>query len=168
MKLKSSGEAKESDVELIAHDGSKIRARIDGVEVEAEWIEQGDGSAILSLDGRKLRIFAARRDDSVLVAAGPASLEFKRVERARSSAVGGLLAPELTAPMPGKVLKILVGEGQRVNGGDPLLVLEAMKMETILSAEAPARIGQILVGEGQMVEGGAVLIKFSPISASAG
>src|SRR5713101_1768159 len=84
MKLKSSGEAKESDVELIAHDGSKIRARIDGVEVEAEWIEQGDGSAILSLDGRKLRIFAARRDDSVLVAAGPASLEFKRVERARS------------------------------------------------------------------------------------
>src|SRR5260370_30275328 len=124
MKLKSSGQRKESEVELIAHDGSKVRARIDGVEVEAEWIEQGDGSAILSLDGRKSRIFAARREDSVLVAIGPASLEFKRVERTRSAAVRGLLAPELTAPMPGKVLKILVGEGQQVNAGDPLLVLE--------------------------------------------
>jgi acetyl/propionyl-CoA carboxylase alpha subunit len=168
MKLKSIGEAKESEVELIAREGSKVWARIDGVEVEAEWIEQGDGSAFLSIDGRKLRIFAARREDSLLVAVGPASLEFKRVERARSSAVGGLLAPELTAPMPGKVLKILVGEAQQVNAGDPLLVLEAMKMETILSAEAPARISKILVGEGQMVEGGAVLIQFSPISASVG
>ena len=56
-----------------------------------------------------------------------------------------LAAPEVTAPMPGKVLKILVAEGDSVEAGDALAVLEAMKMETTLYAESAATVKKIHV-----------------------
>ncbi len=65
--------------------------------------------------------------------------------------------------MPGKVLKILVEERQQVEAGSPLLVLEAMKMETTLYAEAPAVVAKIQVLAGAMVDHGATLIELSPL-----
>jgi len=67
-------------------------------------------------------------------------------------------AKELRAPMPGKVLEVLVQEGEDVREGDPMLVLEAMKMENVLRAGADGAIGSILVAPGEAVEKGAVLI----------
>ena len=72
----------------------------------------------------------------------------------------------MTAPMPGKVLKILVSEGDTVAAGDLLVVLEAMKMETTLFAEGAAVIRKIGVTAGQMVDHGAVLLELSPAADS--
>jgi biotin carboxyl carrier protein len=72
----------------------------------------------------------------------------------------------MAAPMPGKVLKILVSEGQAVAAGEPLIVLEAMKMETTLFAEGAAVIRKIRVETGQMVDHGAVLLELSPAAGS--
>ena len=47
--------------------------------------------------------------------------------------------------MPGKVLKILVREGEQVEAGQPLITMEAMKMETTLAAEGPAQVKAIAV-----------------------
>jgi 3-methylcrotonyl-CoA carboxylase alpha subunit len=69
--------------------------------------------------------------------------------------------------MPGKVLKLLVADGQPVEHGDPLIVLEAMKMETTLYAESPAIVAKICVEAGQMVDHGARLIELSPVATSA-
>lgn len=65
---------------------------------------------------------------------------------------------ELRAPMPGKVLEVLVSEGQGVSEGEPMLVLEAMKMENVLRAAGDGEVGSILVDAGQAVEKDAVLI----------
>lgn len=70
-----------------------------------------------------------------------------------------LAAPEIVAPMPGKVLSVLVQEGQQVAAGDGLLILEAMKMENRIVAEAPALVRRVHVTDGQMVDGGALLIE---------
>lgn len=70
-----------------------------------------------------------------------------------------LAAPEITAPMPGKVLSVLVEEGQEVATGDGLLILEAMKMENRIVAEAAAIVRRIHVVDGQMVDGGALLME---------
>jgi biotin carboxyl carrier protein len=70
-----------------------------------------------------------------------------------------LAAPQITAPMPGKVLQVLVREGQEVNSGDGLIILEAMKMENRIVAEAPAVVKKVHVADGQMVDGGQVLIE---------
>lgn len=68
---------------------------------------------------------------------------------------------QLKAPMPGLVLKILVSEGDQVNTGDPLMVLEAMKMENVFKATAPATIKAIRVEAKQAVEKGQELIAFA-------
>ena len=71
----------------------------------------------------------------------------------------GLAAGEVVkSPMPGNVLKINVQQGQKVNEGDVLIVLEAMKMENDIVAPKTGTISQIVVSKGTVVETGAPLI----------
>jgi len=65
---------------------------------------------------------------------------------------------DLRAPMPGKVLEVLVQEGQSVEEGEAMLVLEAMKMENVLRAGAAGVVSVIGVEAGNAVEKEAVLI----------
>ncbi|MBV8374045.1 MAG: hypothetical protein JO302_00915 [Candidatus Eremiobacteraeota bacterium] len=67
----------------------------------------------------------------------------------------------VVAPMPGKIVKIAVHEGQRVDERALLLVLEAMKMEHRLEATNASTVKAILVKEGQIVPGGAPLLELS-------
>jgi len=67
----------------------------------------------------------------------------------------------LTAPMPGTVIRVVVAEGDRVEARQPLLVLEAMKMETPVVAPYGAVVRAIHVAEGDRVAGGAVLVELA-------
>ena len=173
MKLKRQGDGREFEVELLAQNGAHagapraIRIAIDGREVAVTVAPMPDGSAIVELGGRRVRIAGARLRSSIVAAAGPLAAEFVVVEGRTAHRAGGLTAPELDAPMPGKVLKVLVAEGQPVEHGDPLIVLEAMKMETTLYAESPAIVAKICVEAGQMVDHGARLIELSPLATPA-
>ena len=69
---------------------------------------------------------------------------------------------DVKAPMPGKVLQVLVKPGDDVEEGRPLLVLEAMKMENMIKATAEGTVSEVPVGEGQAVEKGALLVAFAP------
>ena len=66
---------------------------------------------------------------------------------------------DLLAPMPGLIVRVEVVEGQEVDAGDGLVVMEAMKMENELRADAPGRVLSIEVGAGQAVERDTVLLK---------
>ena len=65
----------------------------------------------------------------------------------------------VVAPMPGVVIRVLAAEGDRVEPRDPLVVLEAMKMETPLASPFEATVKRIHVAEGDRVTGGAVLVE---------
>ena len=67
---------------------------------------------------------------------------------------------ELNAPMPGVVLTIKVRVGNKVKKGDPLIVLEAMKMENVLGSPIDGVIESIEVNENDTIEKNTVLIKF--------
>jgi biotin carboxyl carrier protein len=116
---------------------------------------------------RRSRRCATAARSSIVVAAGPLAAEFVVVEGRTAHRATGLAAPEVDAPMPGKVLKVLVAEGQPVEHGEALIVLEAMKMETTLYAESPAIVAKICVVAGQMVDHGARLIELSPVATPA-
>ena len=62
------------------------------------------------------------------------------------------------SPMPGNILKINVTQGQKVNEGDVLLVLEAMKMENEIVATKSGTVAQIVTAKGAVVETGAPLV----------
>lgn len=65
---------------------------------------------------------------------------------------------DIKAPMPGMVLKVLVTPGQVIKKGDPVLILEAMKMENVFKSTADATVKEIKVAERTAVEKGEVLI----------
>lgn len=72
----------------------------------------------------------------------------------------GQKAADLKAPMPGLVIEVRVQPGDLVKKGDPVIVLEAMKMENVLKAPGDGKVKSIEVQKGVSVEKGLVLIKF--------
>lgn len=83
------------------------------------------------------------------------------MERMGIEEAAGAQAMELRAPMPGKVLEILVQEGQSVEEGEAMLVLEAMKMENVLRARTSGVVSSIGVETGAAVEKETVLISMA-------
>ena len=67
----------------------------------------------------------------------------------------------IKAPMAGKIITILVQEGEKVAKGEPVLVLEAMKMENDLVAPQDGTIQRVLIKEGQAVKGGEELVQIA-------
>lgn len=67
---------------------------------------------------------------------------------------------QLRSPMPGRIVSIAVNVGDEVNVGDPLLTLEAMKMENVLKSEGVGKVKSIDAAAHDVVDKGAVLISF--------
>jgi acetyl/propionyl-CoA carboxylase alpha subunit len=81
------------------------------------------------------------------------------VETAAHATDGAHETSALVAPMPGVVIRVLAGEGDRVEPRQPLVVLEAMKMETPLTSPYEAVVKRVHVAEGDRVVGGALLVE---------
>ena len=115
-----------------------------------------DGKAVtveVSADGKEYTAKVNGKSFKVAVAEGAAA------PAAKAAASAGGAAADLTAPMPGTVVKVLVAEGDEVAEGQTVVVLEAMKMETELKAEKAGRVAQVLVAQGAVVAAGDVLAK---------
>lgn len=102
----------------------------------------------LKVNGRLLDVQAKDRFDLLLEKLGMGTAGTSKVN-------------ELKAPMPGLIVDIRVAPGQTVQKGDPLLVLEAMKMENILKAPTDGVVGAIKIGLRDNVTKGQVLVQFS-------
>ena len=140
-------------------DGTTCRATIDGTEhvVEAQWLDATTLSLVIG--GQQYRVDLARRGRERLVAIDGEVYAFAPESGGGAAhCVANVAAPEIVAPMPGKVLQVAVHPEDHVAVGDTLLILEAMKMETRLTAEAAARVTEVRVAAGDMVDGGQVLV----------
>jgi 3-methylcrotonyl-CoA carboxylase alpha subunit len=137
-RFRISAEGEESIVEVLYHGDGQIRALIDEEPVEAGIL----------LDAEEVLVFLLGESHTLRKLPPPAVDE---------TGPGADAAASLTAPMPGTVVKVLVEEGQEVEEGQLLLVLEAMKMEQPVSAPHAGVIHSLPFGEGSLVPGGAVL-----------
>ena len=85
-----------------------------------------------------------------------------RRRRASGGAAQGDSGPQrVAAPMPGKVVRVLVARGDAVSARQPLVVVEAMKMENELRADRDGTVAEVHAREGQLVEAGALLVVIS-------
>jgi propionyl-CoA carboxylase alpha chain len=130
---------------------------------EVRLVEQSPERVVLELDGVR-RAFAVSRhrvagqeEPAVAVDSALGSVELRTVPRFVDPSAR---APEgaLVAPMPGAVVRIAVSVGDTVAAGQPLMWLEAMKMEHAVCAPAAGRVAEISVGLGAQVEQGAALV----------
>ena len=82
-------------------------------------------------------------------------------DESKSHSVPGGTVCEVTSPMPGDITQIMVNVGQDVQTGDPLCVLDAMKMKNTIHAPQSGTIAEICVREGDSVEYGTQLFRFN-------
>ena len=86
--------------------------------------------------------------------------------RAEAAAADTGGAEDVVSPMPGSVVKVLVEEGQVVEPGDAVVVVEAMKMQNELAAVRGGRVASVRVAAGDVVEQDAVLVSLEPVEES--
>jgi biotin carboxyl carrier protein len=167
MRLRRDTATEDFNVEVLARDADSIRVRVGDREISAAiGGRSSSGARIVVIDGHRYRVMGARGAGAIFVAVGAQTFRFVPAESAARRRARGPAAPEIVAPMPGKILRIMVAEGDTVEQGQPLAVIEAMKMETTLAAEGPAVIGRIRVAVGDMVDHGAVILELSPADGS--
>jgi len=86
--------------------------------------------------------------------------EISRVSAGSGTSAGGVSEADFKAQFPGKVRKVLVTDGAKVQAGDKLLLLEAMKMEFAIQAPASGTVKAVKVKEGQQLSPGDLLLEF--------
>jgi 3-methylcrotonyl-CoA carboxylase alpha subunit len=152
-------DAKHYDVKLAYHPHGWV-LELDGAAHPLALVSKQDGEYAIRLDGAALR-GTVRRDGELLhVFSGGLhhTLHYNdpMLHAGEVEAAGG----RLTAPMPGKVVAVIAKDGQSVKKGEPLVIMEAMKMEHTIAAPSDGLVEEILYQVGDQVADGAPLLAF--------
>jgi 3-methylcrotonyl-CoA carboxylase alpha subunit len=163
-----------------AHDGFRLSGEAretlefgrDSSRTKITAIHHRGGGVTLTLDGKQIR--AHTHSDAMRLCSGAIAVmeqgetfvlaphdPFDEAESA------GAISDRIVAPMPGKVIRVLVEPKTHVKRGAPLIVLEAMKMEHTLAAPADSLIDSVEATAGDQVAEGAVLVRFAKAAAAA-
>jgi len=139
---------------------AKYKIRIEQKEFEVTLLEKSGNSVTFSLDGKTHQVnvepvISNSQNSTVTSAPTRSGISKKKTVSAKTN--------EITAPMPGIIIKIAVKVGQEVSAGDVLVVMEAMKMENNISAHKDGKIKTIHVKEGQEVSNSQPLIELARI-----
>jgi biotin carboxyl carrier protein len=133
------------EVDFSAADGGLLSLLVMGRSYEADVVEEAEGVLTVWIEGETYRIEYQE--------------EGRRPRRSAGMTDHGASGRQvITAPMPGKVVALLVSPAQEVSAGQGVIVIEAMKMENELKASRPGVIKEIKVQEGSAVGGGDILV----------
>jgi len=133
-----------------------------GVEGESHAVhaEATLGDLVLDIDGARMPFTVVRRDNAFTVIDDNATWRLTFVDPLAVAPEASVAGGRLTAPMPGKIIQVLASAGETVKRGQPLLVLEAMKMEHSIAAPADGVVEHVNYEAGDLVEEGAQLVVF--------
>jgi biotin carboxyl carrier protein len=158
----SSGREIPVDVTILP--SGEIRASIEGRTFNIDAFDHR-GAVHLNVDGQSVELWMDGKAPDIGVVSGDKRFH-ARVENERTRALTGNSARAsgdgdklITSPMPGRVLKVLVVEGDEVQAGKPVVVVEAMKMENELASMRDGKVKKVYVTPGTPVEGGAKLVE---------
>jgi 3-methylcrotonyl-CoA carboxylase alpha subunit len=133
---------------------------------EHEWAagaERGaDGRLAVTLDGVRRSVRVLEHGAELAVFAAGESWTIEEVDALMPPASAEAIVGRLTAPMPGRVVQILVAAGDEVRHGQPMMVVEAMKMEHMIAAPRDGTVAAVHYAPGDLVEEGAELIALAP------
>lgn len=153
-------------LERTADDSGACEAKIDDRLIPVEVERNDEASGWLRFGGRVHRYHALRRDNTLHVWVDGRTFTFERIQTTarRAGAAGSATASnQLTAPMPGTVLKINGKPGDRIEAHATIVIMESMKMEMSLTAPADVVLRSVDCKVGDLVEMGRVLAQLEPV-----
>lgn len=155
------------DIELISKEGNNVQISLNGEILDLDVVMSEDGFCSLLYDGNSYNA------ESVCHSEGRYTIttnfkhfdielsnpQKKFVRNTRTGTVDEAL-DSIVSPMPGKIIRVMVEANQEVKKGDPLLVIEAMKMQSTYTATQDAVVEKVAVNEGDSVLRDQLLISF--------
>ena len=158
MQLVVDVEGKKIPVSICAAEAGKIKGAVDGHPFGVEFIQYDNKQLKIMLNGRTETVYCSINDEQkTIVNFHGLNFNCFRTDQLNDTtdyACKKTVSDKsrLVSPMPGKVVKINVKEGDTVNEGTIMMVVEAMKMENNIVAAGTTKVKKILVAEGQMVD----------------
>jgi len=158
-------------VELIAKEKNCVSIKVDGrlYNIDVVEVENGVYSIIDQGKSYNLEMIQGRGQKSYLVNSSKKYYEVDIIDaqaRYQMNRSHGSLdhGNEISSPMPGKVVKIPVKVGDILEAGTPVVIVEAMKMQSEYKVVKKSTVVAIMVEEGQTIDGGQVLVVVEPVT----
>jgi 3-methylcrotonyl-CoA carboxylase alpha subunit len=130
----------------------------DGRTLNGEGESLGDNRLAVTLDGTRNTVRLVEHGPTIAIFAGGESWAFEEIDPLAPPHGHDTSTGRLTSPMPGKVVQLLVAPGDTVRQGQPMMVVEAMKMEHTIAAPRDGTVAAVHYAAGDLVEEGAELI----------
>jgi biotin carboxyl carrier protein len=155
------GTAAATEVNVV-RTGHRLQILDEGRTIEADAVEASHGVYSVLIGGQAFEVRVEETPNAIQAFIADHEFSFAIADprawqrrRARVLEVEG--RQEIAAPMPGKIVHVLVAQGARVEAGQGLLVIEAMKMQNEIRSPKAGTVERLLVREGQAVNAGEIL-----------
>ncbi|RME07791.1 MAG: biotin/lipoyl-binding protein [Anaerolineae bacterium] len=139
----------------------RLRVRVDEREYEVEVEDLQANPVIARVEGKTYRVFVEPSEQKGESAAAVSPVVPSAEAAAPPPTVEAAAPGAITAPMPGDVVEVKVQVGDQVQAGDPVCVLDAMKMKNVIYAPQAGRVVAVSVTAGQAVDYGDVLVRLA-------
>jgi biotin carboxyl carrier protein len=161
MKLRVKIEGRTREVEA-TREGGRLRWRLDGKPVEADAVKVAAETYSILLGGQAFEVRVHAAGDGLRIQAGgqefaAAIVDPRQWQGRHGHAVEVEGRLQILAPMPGKIVRVLVKQGERVQAGQGIVVVEAMKMQNEVRSRKTGIVERLLVTEGKTVNAGEVV-----------
>lgn len=152
----------------LEREGQGLRASVEGQEYPLEVLDTQPGQLSLRFDGRPVTLYWAAQNGQKWISLDGCTycLEPPRPRRKQAAASLESGGQAVRAPMPAQVREVQTAEGEPVEPGQTLLLLEAMKMEIRVRAASRGTLKRLLVSAGQQVEKDQLLAEIEPPQAT--
>jgi biotin carboxyl carrier protein len=147
----------------VRKEGHRFLVRVEDKEVEAAVVPLGEHRFLLRLPDRQLVVDWARRDKEIFLQVDGRSLRLREEDAAHSVSDadhGEENEPVMNSPLPGRVVKVLVKPGDEVKKGQPVVIIDSMKIEFEFKATRAGTVDQVLVAEGKQIDVGQSVVAF--------
>ena len=141
---------------------AQFHLEADGESGDFEILENNDGNLVVLTGSRRITGRVYRRKDTFDLSADGEHATLSLIDPLAYNLLVDETETQLTAPMPGRIVAVLVQAGQTVAKGTPLIVMEAMKMEHTIVALSDGRVDEVFVKVADQVSENAQLLHFTP------
>jgi biotin carboxyl carrier protein len=141
---------------------ARVNAVIDGRNIEADVARILPGVYSILLGGQSLEATVEESAEGLLVSVAGREFQIEITDprswrRRRGGSIELEGRQQVAAPMPGKIVSVLAAQGQKIEAGQGLLVIEAMKMQNEIRSPKSGTVERLLAQEGQTVGAGEIL-----------